>query len=97
MHAWKNNALVSSNINEVIRIVLNFLIFFYENMLHAQKAQKNNKKHKKHKKNIRHRRHKKHKKHQKAPESIKNTKNITKQKHKNANNRINIKNALKNI
>ena len=32
----------SSNINEVIRAVLNFLLFFffYEKILHAQKAQK---------------------------------------------------------
>ena len=32
----------SSNINEVIRAVLNFLFifFFYEKILHAQKAQK---------------------------------------------------------
>ena len=31
----------SSNINEVIRAVLNFLlIFFYEKILHAQKSQK---------------------------------------------------------
>ena len=31
----------SSNINEVIRLVLNFLLFFYDKILHAQKAQKN--------------------------------------------------------
>ena len=29
----------SSNINEVIRSVLNFLLFFYDKILHAQKAQ----------------------------------------------------------
>ena len=31
---------VSSNINEVIRTVLNFLLFFYEKILHAQKSTK---------------------------------------------------------
>ena len=31
---------ISSNINEVIRAVLNFLFFFYEKILHAQNAQK---------------------------------------------------------
>ena len=31
---------LSSNINEFIRAVLNFLFSFYENILHAQKAQK---------------------------------------------------------
>ena len=30
----------SSNINEVIRAVLNFLFFFYKKILHAPKAQK---------------------------------------------------------
>ena len=43
---------ISSNINEVIRAVLNFLFFFYEKILHAQKAQKtikSTKKHQKHK------------------------------------------------
>ena len=30
----------SSNINEVIRAVLNFLFVFYEKILHAQKTQK---------------------------------------------------------
>ena len=30
----------SSNINEVIRAVLNFLLFFYEKILHAHKTQK---------------------------------------------------------
>ena len=39
---------MSSNINEVIREVLNFLLFFYEKILHAQKAPKSTKKHKKH-------------------------------------------------
>ena len=29
----------SSNINEVIKVVLNFLFFFYEKILHALKAQ----------------------------------------------------------
>ena len=33
---WK----FSSNINEVIRAVLNFFFFFYEKILHARKVQK---------------------------------------------------------
>ena len=39
---WKSNWKFGSNINEVIRAVLNFLFlfFFYEKILHAQKAQK---------------------------------------------------------
>ena len=41
---------MSSNINEVIREVLNFLLFFYEKILHAQNAPKSTKKHQKHKK-----------------------------------------------
>ena len=36
---WDNRKF-SSNINEVIRAVLNFLLFFYEKILHARKAQK---------------------------------------------------------
>ena len=31
---------MSSNVNEVIRAVLNFFNFFYEEILHAQKAHK---------------------------------------------------------
>ena len=30
----------SSNVNEVIRVVLKFLFFFYKKILHAQNAQK---------------------------------------------------------
>ena len=40
---WKkdcDNWKFSSNINEVIKAVLNFLIFFYEKISHAQKALK---------------------------------------------------------
>ena len=33
---------ISSNINEVIRAVLNFLLFFYEKISHTQKEQKSN-------------------------------------------------------
>ena len=33
-------ASTSSNVNEVISAILNFFIFFYEKILHAQKAQK---------------------------------------------------------
>ena len=39
----------SSNVNEVIRAVLSFLLFFYEKILYAQKAQKAQKSTKKHK------------------------------------------------
>ena len=58
---------ISSNINEVIRAVLNFLLFFYEKILHAPKSTKSTKQHQKAPKST-----KKHKKH----------KNATKQKHK---------------
>ena len=44
----------NSNINEVIRTVLNSLFFFYEKILHAQKAPKSTKKNKKHKKHQKH-------------------------------------------
>ena len=37
----------SSNINEVIKAVLNYLSFFYEKILQAQKTTKSTKKHKK--------------------------------------------------
>ena len=36
----ENEVRVSSNVNEVIRAVLNSLFFIYEKFLHAQKAQK---------------------------------------------------------
>ena len=35
---------LSSNINEVIKTVLNFLLFFYEKILHAPKSTKKHKK-----------------------------------------------------
>ena len=35
-----DNQKFSSNINEVIRAVLNLLLFFYEKISHAQAAQK---------------------------------------------------------
>ena len=38
----------SSNINEVIKTVLNFLLFFYEKILHVPKSTKKHQKHKKH-------------------------------------------------
>ena len=41
-HACNKNNF-DSNINEVIRPVLNFLLFFYEKMSHTQKAQKSQK------------------------------------------------------
>ena len=37
---YQTLALDSSNINEVIRAVSNFLFFFYKKILHAQKASK---------------------------------------------------------
>ena len=42
-YSWKhvpNKLLINSNINEVIRAVLNFFFFFYENISHTQKAPK---------------------------------------------------------
>ena len=36
----RNPNIISSNINEVIRPVLNVLLFFYEKISHVQKAQK---------------------------------------------------------
>ena len=50
----------SSNINEVIRAVLNPLWFFYKNISHATKAQKAEKA-PKHQKLQKHQKHKKHK------------------------------------
>ena len=35
-----SNSYISSNLNEVIRAVLNFLLFFNDKILQAQKAQK---------------------------------------------------------
>ena len=43
------NQVKSSNINEVIQTVLNFLLFFYEKILHAQRSTKNHQKHEQHK------------------------------------------------
>ena len=37
----------SSNINEVIKTVLNFLFFFYEKILHALESTKKHQKHQK--------------------------------------------------
>ena len=37
----------SSNINEVIKTVLNFLVFFYEKILHALESTKKHQKHQK--------------------------------------------------
>ena len=58
---------ISSDINEVIRAVLNF--FFYQKILHAQKAQKEHKAQKAPKST-------------KSTKKHKNHKNITKQNHK---------------
>ena len=44
--------VLSSNLNEVIRAVLNF--FFYEKILHAPKSTKSTKKHQKHQKHQKH-------------------------------------------
>ena len=75
---------LSTNINEVIRAVLNFL-FFYVKILHAQKSTKRHKKHKKAKKV---------QKVQKAPKAQKAQKG-NQAKVQNANKRTKIKNALK--
>ena len=61
-----NKMNFSSNINEVIRAVLNFLLFFYEEISHAQISTK---KHKNVQKST-----KKHKKAQKSTKSTKSTK-----------------------
>ena len=60
-----DNEKFSSDINEVIRAVLNF---FFRKIFCMHK------KHKKHKNNTRQKRHKKHQKAPKAPKSIKITK-----------------------
>ena len=66
---------LSSNINEVIRAVLNPLLFFYEKILHSPK-------HQKHKKALNASTAKKKKKKKtKAPKAQKH-KNATEQKHK---------------
>ena len=74
---------ISSNINEVIRAVLNFLLFFYEKILHAPKSTKSTKQHQKAPKST--------KKHQKAQKVQKRNQ----AKAQNANKRTKIKNALK--
>ena len=86
----------SSNINEVIRAILNsFFLRKDSARTKKQKPQKVQYKHKAQKRAKRHRKLQKTaestKKHQKATKH----KNITKQKHKNANKQIKIKNALK--
>ena len=59
---------ISSNINEVIRAISSILIFFYEEILHAQKSTKKDKKHKTQTSDLysddfyAHKKHKKHKK-----------------------------------
>ena len=78
-----NKMNFSSNINEVIRAVLNFLLFFYEEISHAQISTKKHKNAQK--------RTKKHKKAQKAPKVQKHNQ----AKVQNANKRTKIKNALK--
>ena len=45
---------ISSNINEVVRAVLNFLLFFYKKILHAQKIIKKYKKAQEHKSTKKH-------------------------------------------
>ena len=65
---------LSSNINEVIRAVLNPLLFFYEKILHSPK-------HQKHKKALNASTAQKKKKKTKAPKAQKH-KNATEQKHK---------------
>ena len=75
-----NKMNFSSNINEVIRAVLNFLLFFYEEISHAQISIK---KHKKAQKST--------KTYKKAPKVQKHNQ----AKVQNANKRTKIKNALK--
>ena len=70
---------ISSNINEVIRAVLNSLFIYLFIYFFAKRLCT----------------HKKHQKHQKAKKSTKKHKNAIEQKHKNANKRTKIKNALK--
>ena len=69
----------SSNINEVIKTVLNFLLFFYEKILHAPKSTK------KHQKAQKAPRAQKHQKAQKLNQT----------KAQNTNKQTKIKNALK--
>ena len=67
---------ISSNINEVIRAVLNSLFFFYRKTLHApkvpkaSKASKAQKSTKSTKRTKKHQKHKKHKKHINANKQI---------------------------
>ena len=80
---------ISSDINEVIRAVLNF--FFYQKILHAQIAQKEHKAQKAQKAPKSTISTKKHQKHQKTQKSQKHNQ----AKSQNANKRTKIKNALK--
>ena len=74
---WTN----SSNINEIIRAVLNPVLFFYEKILYAQKAIKSTKKHKK----------------APTAQKARKAQKRNQPKAQNANKRTKIKNALKNI
>ena len=60
--------LLSSDINEVVKTVLNFLLFFYIKILHAPKSTKKFKKHK----NITKRKHKYANKRTKMKNTLKN-------------------------
>ena len=83
LHICSISILMSSNINEVIRAVLNSL-FFYKKILYAPKAPKAP-------------RAQKAQKAQKAPKSTKKHKNTTEQKHKMQIREQKLKMRLKNI
>ena len=78
-------AFFISNVNEVIRAVLIFLLFFYEKISQAQKSISSTKKHQKHKKA------------QKSTKKHKNAQKRNQTKAQNANEQTKIKNVLKNI
>ena len=84
---WKKLlfAFFISNVNEVIRAVLSFLLFFYEKISQAQKSISSTKKHQKHKKA------------QKSTKRYKNAQKRNQTKAQNANEQTKIKNVLKNI
>ena len=84
---WKKLlfAFFISNVNEVIRAVLIFLLFFYEKISQAQKSISSTKKHQKHKKA------------QKSTKKHKNAQKRNQTKAQNANEQTKIKNVLKNI
>ena len=85
-----NKMNFSSNINEVIRTVLNslFIYFFYKKISHAPKCTKKHQNHQNHQNHQKHQKHQNHQKHKKH-------KNATKQKHKTQISEQKQKDALK--